>query len=132
LGRTEQRLSASIVVFELPDSSRLNYQLWSRLSGSALAQANLGWMYQAGNGVPQNYPEALKWFRKAADEGDAMAQAALGLMYHNGQGVPQDHAEALKWYHLAADQGFALAQNTLSVMYAKQTAKACLGIMPKR
>jgi hypothetical protein len=52
-------------------------------------------MYQAGNGVPQNYPEALKWFRKAADEGDAMAQAALGLMYHNGQGVPQDHAEAL-------------------------------------
>ena len=37
-------------------------------------------------GVPQNYAEALKWYRLAADQGDADAQYNLGVMYANGQG----------------------------------------------
>ena len=31
--------------------------------------------------MPQNDAEALKWFRKAADQGETRAQASLGLMY---------------------------------------------------
>ncbi|MEI8182452.1 MAG: tetratricopeptide repeat protein, partial [Desulfomonile sp.] len=54
---------------------------------------------------PQNYEEALKWYRKAADQGDAIAQRFLGFMYYEGQGVPQNYKEALKWYRKAADQG---------------------------
>jgi TPR repeat protein len=38
-------------------------------------------MYREGEGVPQNYAEALKWFRKAADQGNANAQFKLGIMY---------------------------------------------------
>ena len=45
-------------------------------------------------GVPQNYAEAVKWYRLAADQGDASAQFNLGVMYDKGQGVPQDYAEA--------------------------------------
>ena len=67
-------------------------------------------------GVPQNYAEALKWYRLAADQGDASAQYNLGVMYDNGQGVPQNYAEALKWYRLAADQGNASAQHSLGLM----------------
>ena len=37
-----------------------------------------------------NYAEAAKWARKAAEQGYALAQADLGVMYWNGQGVPQD------------------------------------------
>ena len=91
-------------------------------SGNALAQTNLGLMYYNGQGVPQDYAEAMKWFRLAADQGDATAQFNLGLMYYkgyNGQGVPQDYAEAMKWYRLAADQGDALAQTNLGLMYYK-------------
>ena len=40
--------------------------------GSAQAQYKLGLMYQAGEGVSQNYAEAAKWFRKAADQGHSM------------------------------------------------------------
>ena len=39
--------------------------------GDIRAQANLGIMYLKGDGVEQNYVEAGKWLRKAADQGDA-------------------------------------------------------------
>jgi TPR repeat protein len=54
-------------------------------------------MYVKGEGVPQNYPEALNWFRKAAEQGLASAQGNLGFMYLNGEGVPQNYPEALNW-----------------------------------
>jgi len=36
--------------------------------GDALAQNNLGVMYENGQGVPQDYKEAVKWYTKAAEE----------------------------------------------------------------
>ena len=73
--------------------------------GDADAQYNLGWMYYNGDGVTQDYTEALKLYRLAADQGNAFAQGNLGWMYEYGQGVTQDYAEASKWYRLSADQG---------------------------
>ena len=61
-------------------------------------------MYGNGQGVPQSYAEALKWFRKAANQGDAAAQFNLGLMYRMGQGVPQNYVLAHMWFNLAASQ----------------------------
>ena len=75
-------------------------------------------MYANGKGVPQDYAEAVKWYRRAAGQGDALAQHNLGAMYANGEGVPQDYAEAVKGYRLAAEQGYALAQHNLGAMYA--------------
>ena len=69
--------------------------------------------------MPQDYVEALKWYRKAAEQGYAKAQYNLGLMYDNGDGVAEDHAEAFKWFRKAAEQGYASAQHNLGVMYAK-------------
>ena len=67
--------------------------------------------------VPQNYAEAAKWYRKAAEQGDALAQLSLGSLYEQGQGVPQNYAEAAKWYRKAAEQGDALAQLSLGSLY---------------
>ena len=55
--------------------------------GNASAQSDLGLAYYKGEGVPEDYVEALKWLRKAADQGDAMAQANLGRAYYLGEGV---------------------------------------------
>ena len=66
-----------------------------------------------GQGVPQDYAEAVKWYRLAAEQGYAAAQYNLGVMYDNGQGVPQDYAEAVKWYRLAAEQGDAMLNSIL-------------------
>ena len=61
--------------------------------GDAEAQFNLGFMYDNGEGVPQDDQEAVKWYRMAAEQGYAGAQFALGLMYDNDQGVPENDAE---------------------------------------
>ena len=87
--------------------------------GDAGAQFNLGVMYAKGQGVAQDYAQAVAWFRKVADQGNAGAQFNLGFMYANGQGVAQDYAQAVSWYRKAADQGNAGAQFNLGFMYAK-------------
>jgi TPR repeat protein len=87
--------------------------------GDAEAQLSLGFCYDKGEGVPQNYAEAEKWYRKAAEQGHAMAQYNLGDMYYEGVGVPQNYAEAAKWFRKAADQGDTYAQYNLGSMYEK-------------
>ncbi len=70
--------------------------------GVAKAQHSLGFMYERGEGVPQDYAEAVKWYRKAAEQGHAEAQGNLGLMYVGGLCVPQDYVQAHMWLDLAA------------------------------
>jgi hypothetical protein len=41
--------------------------------GNDEAQCWLGMMYAKGEGVKQNHYEAIKWFRKAADQGNDRA-----------------------------------------------------------
>lgn len=67
--------------------------------------------------VPQNYTEAVKWYRKAAEQGHADAQLDLSYCYYNGCGVPQDYDEALKWNRNAAEQGIANAQYNMGILY---------------
>jgi uncharacterized protein len=77
--------------------------------GDATAQNRLGQMYEAGQGVPEDYVLAVTWYRRAADQGSKVAQWNLGSMYEFGKGVPQDHVQAHKWYNLSATQGWEAA-----------------------
>ena len=78
-------------------------QEWRPLAeqGDAGAQLNLGYMYDNGYGVPQDYKEAVKWYLRAAEQGSDRAQYNLGLMYDVGYGVPQDFVRAHMWYDIA-------------------------------
>jgi predicted aspartyl protease len=93
------------------------YRLAEAQGAPALAQHNLGRMYENGWGVSKDYGEAIKWYRRAASQGEAYAQNNLGRMYENGWGVPKDDKEAANWYRLAAAQGNAIAQNNLGTTY---------------
>ncbi len=74
-------------------------------------------MYYRGLGVTQDYQEAIKWYKKAAEQGNASAQSNLGEMYYEGQGVPRDYQEAIKWYRKAAEQDNAEGQCLLGTAY---------------
>lgn len=69
--------------------------------GNSAAQAYLGFLFQYGRGVPQDYTEAAYWYRRAAEQGNDMAQYSLGLLYDKGFGVREDYVEANKWLNLA-------------------------------
>jgi TPR repeat protein len=69
--------------------------------GDARAQAQLGFMYATGRGVPQNRVLAAYWYRRGAEQGNPAAQHLLGLAYDKGQGVPPDQVLAHMWLNLA-------------------------------
>jgi TPR repeat protein len=88
-------------------ANRQDFQRASRIfiplaeRGDPAAQAWLGFLFETGRGVPQNYTEAAMWYRRAAEQGDSLAQYSLGLLYDRGQGVPRDIVEASKWLNLS-------------------------------
>lgn len=85
---------------------------WYRFAadqGNAIAQYNLGRMYENGLGVPADHIEARKWYRMAAGQGDLVAQYRLAESYATRRGALRDEEEALKWYRMAAAQGDANA-----------------------
>ncbi len=73
--------------------------------GGSAAQFNIGLMYQEGQGVPQNFSEAAKWFERSADQGYVKAEHNLGAMYATGRGVKRDYVQAYKWMSLCAAGG---------------------------
>src|SRR3954471_16767124 len=65
----------------------------------------------------QNFTEALRWYRVAADQGLAQGQVHVGNLYADGEGIKQDYAEALSWFRKAADQGDNEAMNNIGWFY---------------
>ena len=70
-----------------------------------------------GKASTEDDKEAVRWYRKAAEQGHKQAQDSLGTMYQNGDGVEKNYAEAMSWYRKAAEQGYANAQNNLGERY---------------
>ncbi len=89
--------------------------------GDALAQFNLGAMYERGQGVPQDSFQAVRWYRRAAKQGHASAQFNLGLLYNQGQGVMQNVIQAYMWVLLAAVQGIESAIKVQEIMMKEMT-----------
>ncbi len=54
------------------------------LLGNKDEQYNLGNQYCNGKGVSKDYAEAMKWYRKAADQGHPGACYCIGLMHEGG------------------------------------------------
>ena len=79
-------------------------KLWAPLaeSGDKVAQASLGLLYQAGQGVTQDQLRAVELFRKSAEQGYPFAFTALANSYHEGMGVERSLRKALYWFLLSA------------------------------
>ncbi len=79
-------------------------------------------MYRKGQGVPQDDAEAVRWYRRAAEQGYARAQFNLGFMYSEGQGVLRDYVQAHKWISLAAAQGDESYRKTTDILAGRMTS----------
>lgn len=91
-------------------------------AGDPEAQIHLGHGYETGtDGLGQDFTEALRWYRRAADQGNAEAQWRLGRLYSDGKGASQDLPEAAKWFRQAALRGHAQAQYKLGNLYRTGT-----------
>ena len=93
-------------------STEFRENLLPAKQGDAKAQIFVGYLYETGQGVKQNYTKAAGWYRKAAEKGNPVAQEQLGNMYRLGKGVSQNYVLAYMWLDLAARQGNRQAKAT--------------------
>eukprot|EP00061_Rhincodon_typus_P012165 g37733.t1 len=98
------------------------------LQGNPIGLTGLGLAYLYGKGVPVDYEEALKYFKKAAEKGWVDGQFQLGVMHYAGLGVKKDYKMAVKYFHHASQAGHALALYNLAQMYGSGTGvvRSCL------
>jgi len=86
------------------------------------SQVQIGDRYANGDGVVQNWREAVTHYRNAAKKGEPKAQNLLGLCYYKGQGVDQDFDQAKEWFGNASEQGYAKAHYNLARCLTKMAA----------
>lgn len=85
--------------------------------GNAMAQNNIGYLFERGLGVGQSYPEAMAWYRKAAEQKLPQAQFNIGTLYFYGYGVEKNLREAMTWFRLAAAQKLREAEYMMGLAH---------------
>ena len=80
-------------------------------------------MYDNGQGVVQDYAEAVRWYKLAAAQGDVKAQYNLGVKYATGLGVLQNNVQAHMWFNIAAVKGDKAAVKNREFFENKMTAE---------
>jgi hypothetical protein len=114
---TASRQETILAIQEAIQGTDFNRILNRANAGDSIAQYEMALRYADGEGVPQNYQDAMAWFAKAAANGNYEAQWKLGLGYMKGIGVPHDERKAVVWFKRAANQGDIRAQSALSDAY---------------
>ena len=113
---TATRQELMLAIQEAVQGTDVNRVLNRADAGDSTAQYEMALRYADGEGVPQNYRDAMAWFAKAAN-GNDNAQWKLGLGYIKGIGVPHDERKAAVWFKQAANHGDIRAQSALSDLY---------------
>ena len=90
-------------------------------AGGCGCAIQFGQWYYYGRGVAQDYREAVRWYRMAAEQGHAYAQfGTLGLMYYIGKdvyvgkGTTEDNREAYIWFFIVKASGDGSAANFMA------------------
>ena len=76
-------------------------------------------LLRLSKGTPEeNGREAVRWYRKAAEQGHPGAQFALALTYRYGdRGTQVNGSEAIRWYLKLAERNPGLGYSSIGYMY---------------
>jgi TPR repeat protein len=98
------------------------------LRGDAGAQYALGLHYATGDGVKQDFREAMSWFRQSAEQGNVRAQGKMAALFWAGRGTPRDYSKAYFWALVAQsggdkDAGIFVASSAPHLSHAQVAAE---------
>jgi TPR repeat protein len=92
--------------------------------GHRVAEAELGDLYEDGDGVPQDLTKAFHYHQLGAAQGWWQAELRLGLEYELGYGTPRSRAEALRWLDRATNDGRDGLSQGLAIMLRRSDTPA--------
>ncbi len=106
---------------ELYQSGKVNEAIAQFIRAGELGDprgfSQVGFFYEKGDGVKQNWSTAAHWYLKGATGGDALGMKNLGQCYEDGKGIQEDWVSAASWYRKAADKGYVQAEVALARAY---------------
>ena len=88
-------------------------------AGSANGCASLGYMYDAPQGVAQDYQKASVFYGKACALNVAASCTSLGILYEYGHGVTKDYVQARANYQKGCDGGYPSGCSYLGDLYLR-------------
>ena len=98
----------------LDEENRILYEACTNRN-IATSCNNLGYAYDMGQSVKQDYSKAIIYYEKACSLSDYFGCYNLGNLYNNGRGVKKDYSKANIYYEKACnlnnDIGFAFYLN---------------------
>jgi len=89
--------------------------------GHVAARRYLGYCYEYGRGVKQDYLKAAECYETAISQGDVPSLLSLGNLYYSGHGVPLDLKKALEYFEIGAAKGYGKAQSNAGMCYLEGT-----------
>ena len=104
----------------------VNWYKNSAENGDADSATMMGYFYEYGRWVRQDYATAVEWYRRAAQLKGATAQYRLGILYARGDGVQQDDEQAALNWCASAAQGFAPAIQQLKIWTEPEVRKCSI------
>lgn len=110
----EQAPAAAVVVETSEEVKALQF---AADAGDAVAQCNLGYHLEMGDGVTQDTVRSVELYRRSAEQGNAVACFNLARCYVNGTGVEPDVSLFISWCRKAAELGNADAMYSLGMCY---------------
>jgi TPR repeat protein len=95
------------------------YKWYSMAAKSSHKKAlyHLGFLYEKGFGVSQDYHEAIRLYDQATQQSNDDALYRLGVAYYYGKGVEVDLKKVIEYFKYAAEQGKPEYQCQLGILY---------------
>ena len=139
-GHTDARFEVATVLLDSAEpSEQLKAKRWLEAcavdyqkranDGDTEAQRRLSWMFETGNGVPQNAEKSELWAIEASrrdyEAGEVLETEELynlGVAYFQGDVIEKDFEKAGAIFTQTAEAGLAQAQYSLGLFYANGTA----------
>ena len=97
------------------------YRAWLKVAekGDAEGQNNVGFLYERGLGVSQDYKQAEAWYMMAAAQGLPSAKHNLAMLTYKGHINNKDWRKSVEWLKEADQMDFSPSTYMLGVLYMR-------------
>ena len=91
--------------------------------GDEKSQVNVGLAYdEEGDNI-----KAVKWYRRAAEQGNKTGMINLGVMHENGEGLIKSNVYAQMWYNVgASSRDISKNMTPAEIVSAQKLARECV------
>lgn len=98
-----------------------SFRAWLKLAekGNAEAQNNIGFLYERGLGVSQDYGKAEEWYMMAAAQNLNTAKHNLAMLTYKGHINNRDTRKSVEWLRQAEQENYPPSVYMLGVLYMR-------------